>query len=313
MSVVRRCLDMASLFEAEILTELMLRYWQHPLADNREYRNDLLEAATQALQEAADGGRLLDSLSPEKTNLVAAIWYAEWAALRVSEAEDPADIHERRKQWLAAWNEPSRRVSPTIFFDATSFCWPRSSCRRCLRFPSETWYALQHRPSHRKKTGCPDTYYARLKLRPSLNHGSCRNARQFPRLNLVKAATVDPPLPTEFVARDAPQEFMHADGPVRVLAEHGREAPLWVQHEVKIRSDGLGAVVDETEGLLFVRTTAHIRCRGTELGRASPACTTGCASRRDNRPGFPPRWRFASIPTTPGDVARQHDREGRSR
>src|SRR6267154_1271415 len=100
MSVARRCLECASLFEAELLTELMLRYWKHPLADDSEFRNDLLETATQALQNAANGAQLLDSLAPENTNLVAAIWYAEWAAMRTSEAEDPPDIHQQRENWL---------------------------------------------------------------------------------------------------------------------------------------------------------------------------------------------------------------------
>jgi hypothetical protein len=113
MSVVRRCLEFASLFEAELLAELMLRYWQHPLADHREFCDDLLEAATQALQQAADGGRLIDSLSAENTNLVTAIWYAEWAAMRTSEAEDPPDLHERRKKWL----EDVKRAVPSCFTD----------------------------------------------------------------------------------------------------------------------------------------------------------------------------------------------------
>jgi hypothetical protein len=113
MSVASRCLEFASLFEAELLTELMLRYWQHPLADNREFRTDLLEAATQALQHAADGGQLIDSLSAENTNLVAAIWYAEWAAMRTSEAEDSPELYERRQKWL----EDVKRAIPSCFTD----------------------------------------------------------------------------------------------------------------------------------------------------------------------------------------------------
>jgi hypothetical protein len=113
MSVARRCLELASLFEAELLTELMLRYWKHPLADDAEFRNDLLETATQALQDVVNGGRLLDTLSPENTNLVAAIWYAEWAAMRTSEAQDSADIHQQREQWL----ENIKRAVPSCFTD----------------------------------------------------------------------------------------------------------------------------------------------------------------------------------------------------
>jgi hypothetical protein len=113
MSVARRCLDLASLFEAELLTELMLRYWKHPLADNTEFRNDLLEAATQALQAVVNGGQLLESLASENTNLVAAIWYAEWAAMRTSEAEDPVDVHQQRENWL----QRVRRAVPSCFTD----------------------------------------------------------------------------------------------------------------------------------------------------------------------------------------------------
>jgi hypothetical protein len=113
MSVARRCLELASLFEAELLSELMLRYWKHPLADDPDFRNGLLEAATQALQHAADGGRLFDSLSPENTNLVAAIWYAEWAAMRTSAAEDSGEVHQQRERWL----ENVRRAVPSCFTD----------------------------------------------------------------------------------------------------------------------------------------------------------------------------------------------------
>jgi hypothetical protein len=113
MSVTRRSLQLTGLYEAELLTELMLRYWDHPLANNPDYRNDLLETATQALQHAADGGRLLDSLSPENTNLVAAIWYAEWAAMRASAAEDPGEVHGKRQRWL----DELKRAIPSCFTD----------------------------------------------------------------------------------------------------------------------------------------------------------------------------------------------------
>jgi len=113
MSVARRCLELANLYEAELLTELMLRYWKHPLADDPDFRSNLLETATQALQHAADGGRLLDNLSPENTNLVAAIWYAEWVAMPTSAAEDPGEIHQQREQWL----DNVKRAVPSCFTD----------------------------------------------------------------------------------------------------------------------------------------------------------------------------------------------------
>ena len=100
MSVVRQCLEFASLYEAELLTELMLRHWRHPLANHEDFRNELLEAATEALRSAAAGDRLLESVSPESTSFVAAIWYAEWVAMPSSEAEDSRELHQRREKWL---------------------------------------------------------------------------------------------------------------------------------------------------------------------------------------------------------------------
>jgi hypothetical protein len=113
MSIARRCLELASLFEAELLTELMLRHWKHPFADDAEFRNDLLEASTQALQHAANGEQLLDSVAPENINLVAALWYAEWVAMPTSESEDAVEIHQPREKWL----EVVRRAVPSCFTD----------------------------------------------------------------------------------------------------------------------------------------------------------------------------------------------------
>jgi hypothetical protein len=46
-SIAKACLRMTGLFEAELLTELILRHWGHPLASDGEYRSQLLEAAAQ--------------------------------------------------------------------------------------------------------------------------------------------------------------------------------------------------------------------------------------------------------------------------
>jgi hypothetical protein len=75
------------------------------------YPNDLLEAATQNLERAADGDRLLESLSGENTNFVAAIWYTEWANMPSSKTEDPPELHDRRMKWL----EDVRRAIPSCF------------------------------------------------------------------------------------------------------------------------------------------------------------------------------------------------------
>jgi hypothetical protein len=34
------------MFEAELLLKLMLRFWRHPLADDRDFWDDLIESAT---------------------------------------------------------------------------------------------------------------------------------------------------------------------------------------------------------------------------------------------------------------------------
>jgi hypothetical protein len=111
MSVARRSLQFASLFEAELLIELMLRFWQHPFSDDADYRNDLLEKATEVLQHAVNGGQLLETLPAELTNFVAAVWYAEWVAMSGSAAEDPPDIQANRSRWL----EDIRRAVPSCF------------------------------------------------------------------------------------------------------------------------------------------------------------------------------------------------------
>src|SRR6185503_17670639 len=99
MSVVQRCIGFSGLFEAELLTELMLRYWRHPLADDGAFRSNLLETAAEVLQQAAAGEQLIESLSPENTTLVAAIWYAEWSQLNSPQSADPTQASERR-QWV---------------------------------------------------------------------------------------------------------------------------------------------------------------------------------------------------------------------
>jgi hypothetical protein len=52
MSVAKRCLAFSGLFEAEVLIELMLRYWGHPLATDKDFRESLLESAASVLGTA---------------------------------------------------------------------------------------------------------------------------------------------------------------------------------------------------------------------------------------------------------------------
>jgi hypothetical protein len=52
MSIAEESLRMSGLFEAELLTELMMRHWNHPLANELEYRTALLETAAEILRLA---------------------------------------------------------------------------------------------------------------------------------------------------------------------------------------------------------------------------------------------------------------------
>ena len=49
-SVAKLSLQLTGLFEAEVLVELMLRQWKHPLADQTEFRDQLLEQAADVLR-----------------------------------------------------------------------------------------------------------------------------------------------------------------------------------------------------------------------------------------------------------------------
>lgn len=107
MSVAKKCLAFSGLFEAEVLIELMLRYWQHPLADDREFRNDLLESTAEVLRSCVAGEQVLEDISPEHTNFVLAVWYTEWNALASGE-DDPQGQRQ-------AWLERVRKSMPSCF------------------------------------------------------------------------------------------------------------------------------------------------------------------------------------------------------
>ena len=106
-SIAQKSLDMTSMFEAEVLTGLLLWRWNHPLRDDAEFRNDLLENAAAALRLAIGGENLFDSVPAQETNLIAAICYAEWSTL-ADGAEDPGGERHR-------WLEDLRRSLPSCF------------------------------------------------------------------------------------------------------------------------------------------------------------------------------------------------------
>jgi hypothetical protein len=112
VSIVKDSLRFCSIFEGELLAELMLRYWKHPLADDAEFRNGLIEHAAQALRLSIEGNQLIEGLPPEHMSFIAAIWYAEWAYLQnISSVE----ISESELQQREGWLHKIRRTVPSCF------------------------------------------------------------------------------------------------------------------------------------------------------------------------------------------------------
>ena len=106
-SIPARCLAMSGLFEAELLTELMLRYWKHPFAEDIAFRQQLLETAAEVLKASDRGEKFLEDVPPAELNLVAALWYAEWN----SAAESTEGPTAERQTWL----DSVRKAVPSCF------------------------------------------------------------------------------------------------------------------------------------------------------------------------------------------------------
>jgi hypothetical protein len=113
MSIASLSLKLSGLYEAELLIELMLRHWKHPFATDDDFRNAHLERAAEALRSAVAGQPLLKDLPAEKTNLVVAIWYAEWTALDLEGFDGNLDptVRDQRQEWL----DMVRRTLPACF------------------------------------------------------------------------------------------------------------------------------------------------------------------------------------------------------
>jgi len=110
MSVADESLRLSGLFEAELLVELMLRYWEHPFAADEEFRRNILEQAVECLKAAVSGEKLFDELPSHDVNLVAAVWYAEWNSL----TSDPSGGTEQ-KQARQDWADNVRSALPSCF------------------------------------------------------------------------------------------------------------------------------------------------------------------------------------------------------
>jgi hypothetical protein len=112
MSIAEESLRITGLFEAELLVELMLRHWHHPVADDADFRIELLEHAAEALRLAVAGNVLIPELPAAKMNLVAAVWYAEQSLSSVSPFESATETPAR-----VAWLDAVRHSLPSCFCD----------------------------------------------------------------------------------------------------------------------------------------------------------------------------------------------------
>jgi len=113
MSTADDSLQFCQMFEGELLAELMMRYWKHPLAEDGDYRNGLLENASKAIRMSSEGQKLIEGLNPSEMNFIAAIWYAEWAGLQSQSPEISTTELNQREAWLDA----VRRAVPSCFCD----------------------------------------------------------------------------------------------------------------------------------------------------------------------------------------------------
>lgn len=113
MSIAKESLRMTGLFEAEVLVELMLRFWKHPLAENEEFRSQVLEVAVEALRAAAKGHQLIEELPAKDMNLIAAIWYVESVSLQADPQISKAEYRARKK-----WLRSIRHALPSCFCSA---------------------------------------------------------------------------------------------------------------------------------------------------------------------------------------------------
>jgi hypothetical protein len=97
-----RSLSICYLFESEILVWLLLRNWNHPFADDLEYRNGLLESATEMLTAASaqeNQESFIQGVPDCDLNFIAAVWYAEFVAVQDS-AADQSNVAKKRRRWL---------------------------------------------------------------------------------------------------------------------------------------------------------------------------------------------------------------------
>ena len=111
-----RSFAFCSMFESELLIWLMLRNWNHPLAEDEDHRSMLLENATEVLRAASEGPKdqvFVADLPAKDMNLVSAIWYVEYLATEDTESGNVPGLAQRRK-----WLNNIRRTLPSCFCPA---------------------------------------------------------------------------------------------------------------------------------------------------------------------------------------------------
>ena len=108
--IAKASLNFTGLYESELLMELMLRFWNHPNANDDDFRNDLLETAAEALRAAVAGQQLIEGLPPDQMNLVSAIWFAEWNRI-----ENDAGMSSHERTAVEDWLATLRRSVPACF------------------------------------------------------------------------------------------------------------------------------------------------------------------------------------------------------
>ncbi|MBK8269424.1 MAG: hypothetical protein IPK83_14400 [Planctomycetes bacterium] len=97
------------LFEAEVLTSLMLSHWGHPRATEKDLVIDLVETASEVLARARLGEKFVEGVQPTDMSFIAAIWYAEANQVHDSNDEDVS----LRREWL----RKVQRSLPSCFCD----------------------------------------------------------------------------------------------------------------------------------------------------------------------------------------------------
>lgn len=92
------CFAFCSLFESELLLQLLMDKWKHPFSADEGFRQNVLEAAASLLETAADENCsevFIEGLPANQMNFVAAVWYVEFCSV-----QDPTENREARQAWL---------------------------------------------------------------------------------------------------------------------------------------------------------------------------------------------------------------------